>query len=456
MPLNERPKILLIDDTPENLFLLATALEAEFDLQLAASGPEGVKLAKASPPDLILLDIMMPEVDGYETFRRFRNVPALVNTPIIFVTAISDLESEVAGLALGAADYITKPIKVELVRHRIRNILRLTRMEHDLKSSEERLRLVMNATGEGIWDWKINTGEVSHNPMWCRMLGLDEKYLSHPVEEYSNRIHEDDALSVRKSLNQALLHGTPYHAEYRLRHEDGRYIWVSDRGSVVSRQANGSPERMVGSVTNIDERKRNEAEIHKLAFYDALTNLPNRRLSLDRLQQAILKNQRSKAHGALIFLDMDRFKQLNDQHGHAMGDVLLMHVSERLVKCVRAQDTVARLGGDEFIVILENLDETQETALLDATRVCQVILERLNQPYQLREDLSYASTPSIGLTLFNGMGDDVNAVLKRADAAMYQAKEAGKNTICIHNPATSKQLIQDDEAVRLSGPRQAP
>src|SRR5574343_762627 len=153
----------------------------------------------------------------------------------------------------------------------------------------------------------------------------------------------------------------------------------------------------------------------------------------------ILKNQRSKAHGALIFLDMDRFKQLNEQYGHAMGDVLLMHVSERLLKCVRSQDTVARLGGDEFIVILENLAEAPETALLDATRVCQVILERLNQAYQLREDLSYASTPSIGLTLFNGTGDDVNAVLKRADAAMYQAKEAGKNTIRIHNPPPSRQ-----------------
>lgn len=375
-----RPKILVIDDTPENLFLLATALESEFDIQLAASGPEGIELAKTSLPDLVLLDIMMPEVDGYETFRRFRKQPSLTLTPIIFVTAISDLESEVAGLSLGAADYITKPIKVELVRHRIRNILRLTRMEHELKSSEERLRLVMNVTGEGIWDWQVNTGEVRHNQMWCRMLGLDEKFLAHRVKEYSDRIHPDDALSVREALNQSLAAGVPYHAEYRLQHADGHYIWVSDRGNVVSRNANGTPERMLGSIANIEERKRHEAEIKQLAFFDALTNLPNRRLLLDRLQQAIIRNHRSKSHGAVMFLDMDRFKQLNDQHGHAMGDALLIEVSARLMKRVRAQDTVARLGGDEFIVMLENLSESHETAMNDALRVGQSILDSLNRP----------------------------------------------------------------------------
>lgn len=428
MAAKDRPKILIIDDTPENLFLLATALEAEFDLQLATSGPEGLDLAKATPPDLVLLDVMMPEVDGYETFRRFRKQRSLVHTPIIFVTALADLESEVAGLELGAADYITKPIKVELVRHRIRNILRLTRMEQELKSTAERLQLVMNVTGEGIWDWDVGTGLVEHNQTWCRLFGLDDQFLSHPVEHYANRIHADDAAAVRGALNDALEHGKPYHAEYRMRHEDGYFIWVSDRGKVISRHANGNPERMLGSVANIDERKRNEAEIRQLAFYDALTSLPNRRLLLDRLRQAIIKNQRSKCHGALMFLDMDRFKQLNDLHGHDMGDALLVEVASRLLKCVRAQDTVARLGGDEFVVMLENLSETAETAIVDARRISQNILESLNRPYQLR-DLSYVSTPSIGLTLFSGSDSDVNTVLKRADVAMYQAKEAGRNTI---------------------------
>ncbi len=428
MAIDERPKILIIDDTPENLFLLATALESEFDLQLATSGPEGIELGKASQPDLILLDVMMPEVDGYETFRRFRRQPSLKQTPIIFVTAIADLESEVAGLALGAADYITKPIKIELVRHRIRNILRLTRMERELKSSEERLSLVMNVTGEGIWDWQVHCGEVRHNMTWCRMLGLDEKHLSHPVADYANRIHSDDALAVRQAINDALIHGKPYHQEYRMRHEDGHFVWVSDRGEVVSRNANGAPERMVGSIANIDERKRNEEEIRQLAFFDPLTGLPNRRLLLDRLQQAIIKNQRSKSLGAVMFLDMDRFKQLNDLHGHAMGDALLVQVAARLVKCVRAQDTVARLGGDEFIVMLESLADLPDLAISHARRVGQNILASLNQPYQLGE-LSYASTPSIGLTLFAGAEDDVNAVLKRADWAMYKAKEAGRNTI---------------------------
>lgn len=424
----DRPKVLVIDDTPENLFLLATALEADFDLQLAGSGLEGLELAKASPPDLVLLDVMMPGIDGYETFQRIRNQPSLQRVPIIFVTAVSDLESELSGLAMGAADYITKPIKVELVRHRVRNILRLTHMEEELRSSEERLRLVMNATGEGIWDWQIKTGEVSHNLSWCQILGLDQNYLFHSVEAFSARIHPDDALMVREKLNQALIHGTPYYSEYRLLHQDGHYIWVADRGSVVQRAISSTPERMVGSISNIQARKEQEAQIHQLAFYDSLTGLSNRRLLIDRLQQAMIKNQRSKSVGALMFLDMDRFKQLNDLHGHAMGDALLIEVARRLVASVRAQDTVSRLGGDEFVVMLENLSSAAETAMHNAQQVAETILKNLNKPYLLGE-MTYASTPSIGVTLFWGGNDNVDAALKRADSAMYQAKAAGRNTI---------------------------
>lgn len=431
----KRPTILAIDDNPQNLVTLATSLEADFDFQLASSGLQGLALAEAAPPDLILLDVMMPVVDGFETCRRFKANPKLGSIPIIFLTALSDLETEVSGLALGAADYITKPINVSLVRQRVRNLLQLTSLARELKASEERLRLVMEATGEGIWDWQILSGLIVHNAAWPLMLGLDESLLTHPVDDFINRVHAQDLPAVQQAIQRCLAEGADYVSEHRLRFKDSHYIWVLDRGKVVERSADGSPLRMVGSMKNIDERKRSEAEIHRLAFYDALTSLPNRRLLIDRLQLTIAKKRRSQALGALMFLDMDRFKLLNDTHGHAMGDALLIQVATRLQACLRAGDTVARLGGDEFVVLLDELTAEPDVALQKALDVANKILGALNQPYQLGT-LSYPSTPSIGVTLFSGLDVTMDDVLKRADSAMYAAKAAGRNTIRVFDAAT--------------------
>lgn len=426
----QRPKILAIDDNPENLVVLGAALRQDFDFQFASSGPTGIELAEASEPDLILLDVMMPEVDGFETCRRFKANPKLADIPIIFITAMSDMETEASGLGLGAADYIAKPFKSELVKLRVRNIIQLTRITKELKESEERLQLVMNATGEGIWDWRIGCDEVLHNAAWCEMLGLDQQQLTHPLDLFTQLIHPDDLQGVQEKLASAVKTGEIYVSEHRLRHAAGQYVWVADRGRVASRSSEGEPLRMVGSIKNIDERKQNEASIYQLAFYDPLTNLPNRRLLLDRLQQSMLKNKREKSFGAVMFLDLDRFKLLNDTHGHAMGDVLLIQVANRLQNCVRQQDTVARLGGDEFVVMLENLSKQEEEALKNASLVANKILQTLNKPYQLGE-LDYDSTPSLGLTLFSSMDTTLDEILKRADEAMYDAKAAGRNNLKI-------------------------
>lgn len=443
----KRPTILAIDDNPQNLVTLATSLEADFDFQLASSGLQGLALAEATPPDLILLDVMMPVVDGFETCRRLKVNPKLASIPIIFLTALSDLETEVSGLALGAADYITKPINVSLVRQRVRNLLQLTSLARELKSSEERLRLVMDATGEGIWDWQVQSGTIVHNAAWPLMLGLDETLLTHLVDDFINRIHPQDLPAVQQAI-QSSLDGADYVSEHRLRFKDSHYIWVLDRGKVVERSADGTPLRMVGSMKNIDERKRSEAEIHRLAFYDALTSLPNRRLLIERLQLTITKKRRSQELGALMFLDMDRFKLLNDTHGHAMGDALLIQVANRLQACLRAGDTVARLGGDEFVVLLDELTAEPDVALQKALEVASKILGALNQPYQLGS-LIYPSTPSIGVTLFSGLDVTMDDVLKRADSAMYAAKAAGRNTIRVFDASQPEEQVLPVASVTL-------
>ncbi|KAB2970607.1 diguanylate cyclase [Zoogloea sp.] len=425
---NERPRILAIDDNPENLIVIGTSLEADYDIQVASSGLEGLALARQTPPDLILLDVMMPGLDGFETCRLFKADAALENIPVIFLTAVSDMHSEVSGLELGAADYLTKPIKVALLKQRTRNILQLTRLTRDLRASEERLRLVMEATGEGVWDWNILAGGVGHNASWCQILGLDAMYLEHEFGQFTDLIHPDDLPQVKQRLSACLEGSGEYESEHRLRHADGHYVWVLDRGKVVHSDGTGTPLRMVGSIRNIDDRKRYDAEIHRLAFYDPLTGLPNRRLLMDRLQQAIMMNERHTQIGALMYIDMDRFKALNDTHGHAMGDRLLIQVGERLRSAVRGHDTVARLGGDEFVLMLERLSSSRDEALARATAIARKVLEVLNTPYDLGEVL-YMSTPSIGVTLVLDRNETIDEVLQRADMAMYDAKAAGRNTV---------------------------
>lgn len=207
------------------------------------------------------------------------------------------------------------------------------------------------------------------------------------------------------------------------------------------RGGDGAVTHYIGSYLDITERKLAEDKIYELAFYDSLTGLPNRRLLLDRLKQLLASRVRSGKHGALLFVDLDNFKTLNDTLGHDVGDMLLQQVAKRLVSCVRDGDTVARLGGDEFIVMLEDLSEVVQEAATQAEAVGAKLLVALNQSYQLA-GLEYRSTPSIGVTIFIDHRGSIDELLKRADLAMYQAKAAGRNTLRFYDPAVQANVMQ--------------
>lgn len=199
------------------------------------------------------------------------------------------------------------------------------------------------------------------------------------------------------------------------------------------RSVEGEVTNYVATITDITDRKAAESEIEYLAFYDQLTRLPNRRLLLDRLQQALAASARSGAEGALLFIDLDNFKDLNDTLGHEKGDLLLKLVAERLNLCVRDGDTVARLGGDEFVMMIEGLSSVPEEAAAQSKKIGEKVLTALNQPYPLA-DREHHSTPSIGVTLFSDQKDSIEELMKRADLAMYKAKQAGRNTLCFFDP----------------------
>lgn len=249
-------------------------------------------------------------------------------------------------------------------------------------------------------------------------------------------MHEEDRLRCLDTYAAAFEARQPFTMEYRLRRHDGEYRWIIDHG-VPNHDAAGEFIGYIGSCLDISDRHEMEALIRQMAFYDVLTRLPNRRLLNDRLQQALAVSARSERYGALMFLDLDNFKPLNDLHGHDMGDLLLSEVARRISACVRRTDTVARLGGDEFVVVLSELEGDRSSAMQQARQVAEKIRTELAEPYRLQmqstsgetKAVEHFCTSSIGLLLFHGQTTGADELLKQADTAMYHAKQAGRDQV---------------------------
>ncbi len=243
-----------------------------------------------------------------------------------------------------------------------------------------------------------------------------------------------------RDMYQTIASGSVWRGEICNRHKNGELYWLITT-IVPYLNEHGKPTQYISMRTDITQRKAAESRVHQLAFYDALTNLPNRRLLLDRLRQAIVVSERTQQYGAVLFLDLDRFKTLNDSQGHDIGDLLLTEVATRLQHSVREEDIVSRLGGDEFVVVMENLGDHDHQAASHAENIAENIRRALNRAYRLK-DLVHHTTPSIGITLFLGQQHSMEDLLKHADIAMYQSKMAGRNTIRFYEPAMQTALNQ--------------
>jgi diguanylate cyclase (GGDEF)-like protein/PAS domain S-box-containing protein len=314
-----------------------------------------------------------------------------------------------------------------------------------IATNEERWGFALEGAGDGVWDWNPQTDEAVFSKRWEEMLGYDEQEFPATGTAWVEHLHPDDKDHVLSTVQEYFTGKQPsYAVEFRMRCKDGSWKWILARGKLVSRDTEGKPLRMIGMHTDITDRKAAEDEIQHLAFYDSLTHLPNRRLLLDRLKQAVATSSRSGQLGALLFLDLDQFKNLNDTLGHEIGDLLLRQVAKRLAACLRECDTVARLGGDEFVMMLEDLGEQDIEAAAQTEVVGKKILAALNHPYELGTH-EYRNTASIGATLFKGQQQSIEELLKQSDIAMYQAKMAGRNTLRFFDPK-----MQDTINTRVS------
>jgi diguanylate cyclase (GGDEF)-like protein/PAS domain S-box-containing protein len=307
------------------------------------------------------------------------------------------------------------------------------RTEQELQKSEERLRLAVQGSTDAYWDYDIVKDEIYYSERWWSMLGYHPGELGNDPGLWVALMHPEDKPHIIPFW-QDLLGGDreTYSVEWRLRHRDGHYVPVLSRG-FVTRDTRGKALRVSGTNTDLTERKLAEQRIYELANFDHLTGLPNRRLLLEELDKALARSQRTGCLGAVVFLDLDNFKLLNDTMGHDFGDMLLRQVAERLRHSLRHCDQLARLGGDEFVLVLENLGDTAHEAVVEAHHVLEKLQSALGQPYYLDERL-FLSTPSIGVALFDGEATDVDTLLKQADLAMYRAKAEGRNTARFFDP----------------------
>src|SRR6202795_3431986 len=422
MTTNVRPsRLLIVDDNEMNRDMLARRLARKgYVIELADNAKELLERVQRDAVDLVLLDIEMPVISGLDALKTLRKHYSAAELPIIMVTAKTQSDDIVTALDLGANDYLTKPIDFPVAVARIGTQLSHKQAREALKESEERYALAARGSNDGLWDWNLSANVVHFSPRWKAMLGFQESEIGTSSEEWFDRIHDADRERVKNEIAAHQEHLTPhFESEHRMLHKDGSFRWMLSRGVAVH-DASGNASRMAGSQTDITEGK----------VSDPLTGLPNRLLFIDRVGRLVKHTKRRKDQlFAVLFLDLDGFKMINDSMGHLIGDQLLLGVASRLEKCLRSSDTVARLGetftvarlgGDEFTVLLDDIKDPN-----DAKRAAGRMMKALASPFILGGKEVFTSV-SIGIALSNSAYEQPEDMLRDADTAMYRAKSLGK------------------------------
>jgi diguanylate cyclase (GGDEF)-like protein/PAS domain S-box-containing protein len=434
--------VLAIEDDPGDFGLIRAhirlsglcAKDEKEPVIWAKTLASGVIAAQKMKPDIILLDLSLPDSAGMDTVHSMRS--AQPNVPIVVLTGHDDYALANAALQAGAQDYLVKGnFDHDALGRAIRYALARNQLEFRLRLSEVALNAVAN--GIVITDQHAQIEWV--NPAFTHLTGYtrEEAIGKKPGELVKSGHHSD---TFYEDMWQSILSGQTWSAEMVNRRKDGTQYDESLHITPVISE-NGTILHFVAIMQDITERKRSDVTIRNLAFYDALTKLPNRRLLNEHLNRAIASSRRNNRYSALIFLDLDNFKPLNDTYGHVVGDQLLIEAATRLKDCLREIDTASRFGGDEFIVLLSELSEDEAESAVHASMVAEKIRNTLSAPYLLelapRADtparhIEHHCTASIGVVVFSGQLTTAESAIMQADTAMYQAKERGRNLVVFH------------------------
>jgi diguanylate cyclase (GGDEF)-like protein len=422
-----------------------------FDVCEAAAGRDALEVVRAQSPDLVVVGGALPAREALDFCTALRGEPRLAHLPILLVTDRNDAEAVNLAYESGASDFAFTPTHWPVLIQRLRFMLRLSRTLEDLRRRARGVGRVHQIAQFGHWEADAASGEMIWSPEVHGLLATPGKPAP-TIEDYLAAVHPDDAVALRNAIDTAVASGRPFALDHRLREPAAADRFVHTRADVSQDGERGT--RLVGTVQDVTERVESQHKIRYLAFYDSLTNLPNRRLFTEILARLVERARRQRSLVAVLFLDLDNFKRVNDTYGHATGDRLLKVVGERLSQTVRRDDilarplgepenAVSRLGGDEFVVAFGGLSHAE-----DAARLASRMLEEIKAPIRIdKTELSVSA--SVGISLFPHDGDNEDTLLGNADAALYCAKDGGRN--CVHffdrsmnEAALQRQLLEGE------------
>jgi predicted signal transduction protein with EAL and GGDEF domain/DNA-binding response OmpR family regulator len=400
-----------------------------------------VDFLTSSLPTLLVLDATTDGVDVPGICSYLRLMQGGTRVRVLVLTGEGDAEAVEAALLAGVSDFAARPFNARLLGQRIRHMLRSGALLDDLQRSEATLESAQRLVHLGNWTWDLGSGGMTWTGETYRLLGYPLDHGNPQFRDYLSRVHPEDADSLARSLEAALRGEQPLSVDHRVVHSDDTVLYLHSEAEIVL-DAEGRPSRLSGTIQDITDRKKAESQIRFLAFYDSLTGLPNRLQFNEYLKTALDRGHDLHRSVAVMFLDLDNFKRINDTSGHSAGDLLLGAAATRLKDVVRASDiisrrgafpepegTVARLGGDEFIVLLPDVAQAEDPA-----KVARRVLDAFREPFQVGSNEFFVSV-SIGIGIFPQDGENAEDLLKNADAALYHAKDSGRNNFQFYSPA---------------------
>ena len=413
--------VLLVEDDEDDYLLILDSLEdieeTDFQLSWVQCSADALAALQEQTYDLCLFDYHIGAESGLDLLQA-----VLANgwqVPVIMLTGQDNRRTDLAAMEAGAADYLIKgQFSTTTLERSIRYAIKQASISSALRKSEERYALAAQGSHDGLWDWDLLGDSIYYSPRWKAILGYDDSQICDRIEEWFKRIHPEDRERFHSALREHLEGNTPlFQLEYRLHHQSDTYRWCLSRGLAV-RKPNGAAYRMAGSLTDMSS--------HRI-LYDELTGLPNRQLFIEQLERALHRTRQHRdCRIAVLFLDFDRFKSVNDSLGHQIGDRLLIAISQRLQELLRPTDVLARLGGDEYAILVDDADINIGTA----TKVAKRINQALQQPFVI-DGHPIRITTSIGIAWNSSDSCGAADLLNNADTAMYRSKEQGKNRFAL-------------------------
>jgi diguanylate cyclase (GGDEF)-like protein/PAS domain S-box-containing protein len=466
-----KPSVLIVDDEDSNIHILAESLRSDYEIYICKESQNVLNLACEILPNIVLLDVMMPVLDGYEVCRQLKDNAVTKDIPVIFVTALLDEESEAYGFELGAVDYIHKPFKVSVVKARVRTHITIQGMleklitsntvlneklqelnytqvsfdneidrAHSIKKRQEIYAKVFNTTAEGVivTDSKIRILAV--NKSFSRITGYSES----EVLETTTNLYADEETQDQfyNTVLEKLNHSNFWNGETNFRTKSGEVFPVLQTISKVLNE-DKQVTNYITVFSDIKHLKKSQEKINFLTWYDTLTKLPNRHLFLDRLSQAISLSARDSSFSAVIVINLDDFKKVNSAHGLLIGDEVLIAVSNVIKQQLHDEDTISRLSSDEFAILIHSQNTSLTTASENALKISEKIKCVLHESISTSKGSLIRLTASIGISVFpHTENDSAHEILQHAVIARHKSQSNGKNQSMFFVEAMGQQALK--------------